>query len=116
MEFGTISGTHQNPPFSKPWAIAQAFSSRSDDFGPSEFTRNLFQQAPKQLKFHFKAYTRRLREFRAISGTHENPPFLKPWAIAQAFCSKSDDFGPLRIRPKSLGTSPKTVRNAFRSL
>ena len=33
------------------------------------------------------------REFRMIPGTYQNPPFSKPWAIAQAFCSKSPDFG-----------------------
>ena len=32
-EFGPISSTYQNPPSSKPWAIAQAFLSKLADFG-----------------------------------------------------------------------------------
>ena len=108
-EFGTISNTYQNPSCSKPWAIAQAFWSKSVDFGPLGIYRNLFEQAPKQLEFHFKASRRRLREFGTISNTNQNPSSSKPWAIAQAFWSKSVDFGPLGIYPKSVRTSPKTV-------
>ena len=112
-EFETISNTYQNPSCSKPWAIAQAFWSKSVDFEPLGISRNLFQQAPKQLEFHFKAYRRLLREFETISNTYQNPSCSKPWAIAQAFWSKSVDFGPLGIYPKSVPTSSKTVRIPF---
>ena len=57
---------------------------------------------------------RRFREFGAIYRTCQNPPFSKPWAIAQAFCSKTADFRPDRIHPKSTQTVAKVVRNPFR--
>ena len=44
---GTISGTYQNLPSSKPWAIGQAFCSKSADFGPLEFRRNLYEQGTR---------------------------------------------------------------------
>ena len=236
-EFGTISRTYQNPPSSKPWAIAQAFCSKSVDFGPlriltesvttcskilgnplssmqatfqrvwddfshlpksaifktmgynprfllkigrfptpansngiftnkpknsqksickhagdvseslgrflaltkirrlqnhglqprlfvqngsisdtCEFSRNLYKQAQKQSEIHLQGCRRRFREFGTISRTYQNPPSSKPWAITHAFCSKSVDFGHLRILTESLQTSPKTVRNPFASM
>ena len=56
---------------------------------------------------------RRFREFGAISRTCQNRPCSKPWAIAQAFCSKSADFRPLRIHPKSTKTVAEAVTNYF---
>ena len=82
----------------------------------ANFSRNLFQQAPNKLEFHFKAYRRRLREFGTISNTYQNPSCSKPWAIAQAFWSKSVDFGTLGIYPKSFRTSSKPVRIPFLSM
>ena len=176
-EFGTISQTYQNPPSSKPWAIAQAFCSKSVDFGhlrilteslqtspktvrnpfasmqatfqkslgrflaltkirplqnhglqprlfaqnrsisdPCEFSRNLYKRAQKQLEIHLQACRRRFREFGTISRTYQNPPSSKPWAIAQAFCSKWVDFGHLRILTESLPTCSKIVRNPLSSM
>ena len=80
---------------------------------PWEFTWNLFQQAPKQLEFHFKAYRRLLREFETISNTYQNPSCSKPWVIAQAFWSKSVDFGPLGIYPKSPSNK---LQNSYNSI
>ena len=82
----------------------------------SEFTLNLHEQARKKLEIHFQAYTRRFREFGTIPGTCPNPPSSRPWAIAQAFCSKSADFGPFLIHPKSSPTSSKVVENPFASI
>ena len=56
------------------------------------------------------------REFGASSRTCQNPPCSKPWAIAQGFCSKSTDFGPLEILAKCSRTSPYEVRNPFPSI
>ena len=56
------------------------------------------------------------REFGAISSTHPNPPCSKLWAIAQAFCSKSPDFGPFRIHRKSLITNLKALGNQIASM
>ena len=82
---------------------------------PFEITPNLHQQSRKQLKIYFPANRRRFREFGTIFDTYPNPPCSKPWAIAQAFCSKSVDFGPLRIHPKSSPTISKVVTNIFAS-
>ena len=115
-EFGTIPGTYPNPPSSKPWAIAQAFCSKSADFGPFQIHPKSSRVSFKWFEIHFQAYTRRFREFGTIPGTYPNPPSSKPWAIAQAFCSNSDDFGPFRIHPKSSLPSFKVVGNPFPSI
>ena len=237
-EFGLISGTCQNQPFSKPWAIIQAFWSKSADFGslpmfpktsrtipyvvrnlfasifatflgslrrfpaltkishvqnhalqPRLFgqnrpisahckcSRKLHEQSRTQLKIHLQASWRRFqrvwvdfqhlpksaifktmgyspgflvkmgrfrlianslqnftnkslrsqksickhlgdvfREFWPISSTYQNPPSSKPWAIAQAFRSKSADFGSFQILSKTSRTSLYAVRNPFASI
>ena len=57
----------------------------------------------------------RFRKFGTISRTFQNRPCSKPWAIAQAFCSKRADFRPSRIHSKSTKTVPERVRNPFSS-
>ena len=83
---------------------------------PCEFSRNLYKRAQKQLEIHLQACRRRFREFGTISRTYQNPPSSKPWAIAQAFCSKWVDFGHLRILTESLPTCSKIVRNPLSSM
>ena len=56
------------------------------------------------------------REFGPISSTCQNQPFSKPWAIAHAFSSKSDDFVSLKIFPKPSRTSLYALRNPFASM
>ena len=56
------------------------------------------------------------REFGAISSTHPNPTCSKPCAVAQAFCSKSAEFGPFRIHPKSLIPNLKALGNQIASM
>ena len=238
IEFGPISSTCQNQPCSKPWAIAQAFWSKSADFGsfqilrktsrtslyalrnpfpsilatflgsfgrfpalakishvqnhglqPRLFGQNLpisahskfsgkhheqvftpldihlyacwrrfqrvladFQHLPKSPMFKTMGYSPgflvkigrfRLipnspenitnkslrpqtsicthvgdgfREFWPISSTYQNPPSSNPWAIAQAFCSKSADCGSFQILSKTSRTSLYAVRNPFPSI
>ena len=48
-------------------------------------------------------------EFGAVSRTDQNPPWSKPWAVAQAFSSKSADFEPLKILSKSSRETPETL-------
>ena len=174
-EFGAISRTCQNRPCSKPWAIAQAFCSKTakfrpfrihpkstqtvaqgvrnhfrrvqvavseslerfsglakighvqnhglqsrlfaqkrPNFDPCEFIRNRHKQSRKELEIILGGSRKRFREFGAISRTCQNRPCSKPWAIAQAFCSKTAKFRPLRIHPKSTQTVAQGVRNHFR--
>ena len=112
-EFGAISRTYQNPPCSKLWVLAQDSSSKTVDFGPLRIHRKSTQTVPQELKIHLQGCRSRFKEFGAISRTYQNPPCSKPWAIAQAFCSKTVDFGHLRIRRKSTQTVPPGVRNPF---
>ena len=81
---------------------------------PFEFTKNLYQQSRKQMEIHLQEHRRRFRKFGAISRSYQNPPCSLPWAIAQAFCSKTANFRPWRIQPKSTQTAAKGVRNRFR--
>ena len=156
-EFGPNSSTYQNPPSSKPWAIAQAFWSKSADFGSLQILPNTSRKSLYALRnpfasilatflgrsgrfpaltkirllqtHDFMGYSQdflvkigrfRLipnypenftnnpvrsqksickhicdvfREFGPISSTYQNQPTSKPCAIAQAFWSKSADFG-----------------------
>ena len=121
-QIGGVSGSLER--FSAPTQIRhlqnhglqpRLFAQNRSISDPFEFTPNLPQQARKQLEIYFQANRRRFREFGTIFGTYPNPPCSKPWAIAQAFCSKSVDFGPFRIHPKSSPTSSKVVRNLFSS-
>ena len=71
------------------------------------------KQSRNQLEIDFQACTMVFREFGVIRRTYENPPFSKPWAMAQAFWSKSANLGSLGIHPKSTQTIEKPVRNLF---
>ena len=64
---------------------------------------------------HLQAHRKRFREFGTNPKTYPNPPSSKPWAIAQAFWSKSADYGPFGIHPKSPPTFSKVVGNPFAS-
>ena len=90
------------------------FAQRRPIFDPCEFTRNQHKGSRKQLEMILEGCRMRFREFGAISRTYQNPPCSKPWAIAQAFCSKTANFRPLRIHPKSTQTVAQIVRNNFR--
>ena len=84
-------------------------------FDPRQFTPNRHRQSLKVLEIHFQVLRRRFREFGAICKTCQNPPCSKPWAIAQAFCSKSLNFRPSPIHPKSTQIVPQAIRNPFSS-
>ena len=83
---------------------------------PYEFTLNRHKKSRKQSQIILERFWRRFREFGAISRTCENRPCSKPWAKAQAFCSKSADFRPLRIHPQSTQTVAQAVRNRLRTV
>ena len=85
-------------------------------FDPYEFTLNRHKQSRKQSQIILERFWGRFREFGAISRTCQNRPCSKPWAIAQAFCTKSADFRPLRIHPKSTQTVAQAVTNHFRTV
>ena len=92
IEFGGISTSYQNPPYLKPWAIAQAFCSKTANFRHFEFSVNRQKRSCTKIEIILEGILRRFREFGAISTSYQNPPCLKPWAIAQAFCSKTANF------------------------
>ena len=112
-KYGTISRTYPNPPSSKPRAIAEAFCSKSADFRSSRIYPKSTKTIRDQLEIHFEVHRNRFRKFGTISRTFQNRPCSKPWPIAQAFCSKSANFRPSRIHPKSTQTIQQGVRNSF---
>ena len=79
---------------------------------PENFTNNPL----RSLKSICKHLGDVFREFGPIFCTYQNQPFSKPWAIAQAFWSKSADFGSLHILSKTSRTSLYAVRNPFPSI
>ena len=87
------------------------FAQKPPIFDTCEFTRNRPKQSRKELEILLQGFKRRFREFGAISRTCQNPPCSKPWAIAQAFCSKTANFRHLRIHPKSTQKVAQGVRN-----
>ena len=115
-EFGRFLKLTKIRPLQNHGLQPRLFAQNRSISDPCEFSRNLQEQAQKQSEIHLQAWRRRFRKFGTISRTYQNPPSSKQWAIAQAFCSKSVDFGSLRILTESLGTSPKTVRNQFASM
>ena len=90
------------------------FAQNRPIFDPCEFTRNRYKESRKKLEIILEGFRRRFRVFGAISRSYQNRPCSKPWAIAQAFCSKPANFRPLRIHPKSTQRDGKEVRNHFR--
>ena len=90
------------------------FAQNRRNFDPCEFTRNRHKQSRKELEIILGGFWKRFREFGAISRTCQNRLCSKPWAIAQAFCSKTDEFRNLRIHPKSTQTVAQGVTNHFR--
>ena len=92
------------------------FAQKRPNFDPCEFTRNQHKQSRKELAITLEWYRRRSRKFGRISRTYQNRSFSKPWAIVQAFCSKTSNFRPLRIQPKSTQTVAQGVRNSFRKV
>ena len=81
-----------------------------------ELTLNRHKQSRKQSQIILERFCGRFREFGAISRSWQNRPCSKPWAIAQAFCSKSANFRTLRINPKSTQTVVQAVTNHFRTV
>ena len=116
-EFRAISRTCQNRPRSKAWSIAQEFWSKSANFRPLPIHPKSAQTVSRhQSQIILERVWRRFRECEAISRTCLNRPCSKPWAIAQAFCSKSANFRPLRIHSKSTQTVAQAVANHFRTV
>ena len=115
-EFRTISRSSKNRPCSKPWAIAQAFFSKSANFRPLGIHPKSTQTVAEAFANHFRTV---LEAFQRVSNDFQesqNRPCSKPWAIAQAFCSKSANFRHLRNHPKSTQTVVEAVKNHFRTV
>ena len=76
---------------------------------PQIFTKKC-KSSWKSIWKHIGGVSGRLERFPALIQIHH---FQKRWAIAQAFCSKSPDFGPFGTYPKSSPKSPKVFGNPF---
>ena len=83
-------------------------------FDRYEFTLNRHKKSRKQTN-HFRTVSEAFQ--RAWSDLDlQNRPCSKPWAIAQAFCSKSVDFRPLRILAKSTQKVAQAATTHFRTV
>ena len=115
-EFGAISRTCQNRSCLKPWAIGQAFCSKSANFRPLRIHPKSTQTVAQAVTNHFRTVLEAFQRVWSDFQTCQNRPCSKPWAIAQAFCSKSANFRSLRIHPKSTQTVAQAVTNHFRTV
>ena len=97
--------------------MGQAFCSKSANFRPLRIDLKSTQTVVQAVINHFRtvlqAFQRVWSDFRELK---KNRPCSKPWAIAQAFFSKSANFRPLRIHPKSTQTVAQAVANHFRTV
>ena len=91
-EFGAISGTYQNQPYSKPWAAAQVLCSRSGAPAARWSDR-------KQFEIHLQTCRRKFLGFPAP----KSAIFKMGYGHAS---STSANFGPLPIHLKSTRTIP----------
>ena len=115
-EFGATSRTCQNRPCSKPWAIAQAFCSKSANFRPLRIHPKSTQTVAQAVTNHFRTV---LEAFQRVWSDFQDLPksaMFKTMGYSQAFCSKSANFRPLRIHPKSTNTVAQAVTNHFRTV
>ena len=94
--------------------MAQAFCSKSANFRAlrihSKSTETVVQGVKNQFGKVLEPFQSVWRDLQNFS----NRPCSKPWAIAQAFCSKSANFRAWRIHPKSTETVVQGVKNQFR--
>ena len=112
-EFGAISRTCQNRPCSKPWTIAQGFSSKSAKF-------RLFRIHPKSTQRVAKAvrnpFMRALELFQTVWSDFQDLPksaMFKTMGYSPGFLLKIGQFRLFRIHPKSTQRVAKAVRNPF---
>ena len=109
-----FTGLAESRPFQNHGLQPRLFAQKRPIFDQTEFTQNRHKQSRKWLEILLRGFRRRFREFGAISMSCQNPPCSKPWAIAQAFCSKTADFRPSPIHSRSTQTVAQVVRNYFR--
>ena len=84
----------------KTMGYSPAFCSKSANFRPLRIHPKSTQTSAQALTNHFRTV---LQAFQRVWSDFQDLPksaMFKPWAIAQAFCSKSANFRPLRIHPK----------------
>ena len=94
----------------------RVFAQKRPISDPQELTPNRHKQSRKKLEIHLEGFRRRFREFGAISRTYQNPPCSKESAIDHGICSKTANFRPSRIHPKSKNLparSQKSIQRGF---
>ena len=85
-ELGTITDTYQNTPFSKPCTIYSPgfFALEIGRFWPIENVSETSANNP--LRSWKPIFTHVGDVWDDYRGSFQNPPFLKPWTTAVAFC------------------------------
>ena len=92
------------------------FFSKSANFRHFRIHPKSTQTVAQAVTNHFRTV---LAAFQRVWSDFQDLPksaMFKPWAIAQAFCSKSANFRHFRIHPKSTQTSAQALTNHFRTV
>ena len=106
----------KNRPCSKPWAIAQAFFSKSANFRTLGIHPKSTQTVAEAFANHFGTVLKAFQRVWSDLQEFKKSAMFKAMGIAQAFCSKSANFRPLGIYPKSTQTVAEAVTNQFRTV
>ena len=98
----------------KTMGYSPALCSKSANFRHLRIQRKSTQIVAEAVIL--ERFWRRFREFRTISRSWKNRPCSKPWAIPQAFCSKSAKFQPLQMHLESRQKVAQGDTNNFRTV
>ena len=104
-EFGAIFGTYQNPPCWKQWGFLLKIDQFRTLANSPEIHTNNPPSTFKSIYNHVGGVSGSLERFTTLTKIRHVQNH------GQAFCSRSANFEPFRIHPKSTRTISETVRN-----
>ena len=113
-EFG--ARTCQNPPCSKPWAIAQGFCWKTANLWPLRNHPKSIQKVPQGVSNLFATV---LEAFQGVWSDFQNLPksaMFKTMGYSPGFLLKNDEFVTLAKSPQTIQKVPQGVRNLFASV
>ena len=105
-EFGAISRTCQNPPCSKPWAIAQGFCWKTANLWPLRNHPKSIQKVPQGVRNLFASV---LEAFQGVWSDFQNLPkstMFKTMGYSPGFLLKNGEFLTLAKSPQIDTESP----------
>ena len=100
----------------KTMGYSQGFCSKSANFRPLRINPKSTKTVAQAVTYHFRTV---LQAFQRVWSDFQDLPksaMFKTMGYSQGFCSKSANFRPLRINPKSTKTVAQAVTNYFRTV